>query len=108
MATTYGEVEFFNYITQKEDIIEDVEFQVEGYVTPYTPAKFGNSYDSSYPAEGGELEEYTITLDGREITDAEFLALGGDFDKLTEALSEEQLACEEDCAVDAAADAADC
>lgn len=58
-----------------EDDDRLVEFEVDGSVSPYCPAKISGPPESCYPAEGGELEDITdITLTrfecaGRTLTD---------------------------------------
>lgn len=70
------------------DIIEDIEFEVEvdGF-TPGVPASFRGNPDNWSDSESAEVD-YTIRLDGREVTLAEFQALGGDRDELEDSLVE--------------------
>lgn len=60
------------------EVMEDLEFEVEvDHYQPGSPADFRGNPDNWSAPEDAELD-YRITLDGREITDAEFRALGGD------------------------------
>ena len=44
-------------------------FKVDALFTPYVRAKTSGDPDDCYPAEGGELEELTVWLDGKNVTD---------------------------------------
>jgi hypothetical protein len=95
MATVYCECEFFNFKTGEEDIIEDIEVEVDGKVSPYVPAKLWGHPDTWAPAEGGEIDDMTFTLDdGTEITEEQFKALGGSVKRAEEALFEQAAECE--------------
>jgi len=39
-------------------------FEIEGNLTPYVPARTYGPPEDCYPAEGGQLEEYQVTLIG--------------------------------------------
>ncbi len=48
----------------------EIEVELDGRVTPYHPAvMYLKNGDPGYPEEGGELEDFTVTLDGKDITD---------------------------------------
>jgi len=41
-----------------------LKFSISGYVSPFIPARLGGLPEQCYPAEGGELEDYTVRLLG--------------------------------------------
>lgn len=55
----------------------EIELQVTYSVTPYVPAQGPTYASGGQPAEGGEVELISVTLDGREetLTDAEESAI---------------------------------
>jgi hypothetical protein len=56
------------YLYDDED--NETEVELEGYVSKYHPATmYKNNGDPGEPAEGGELEDFAIYLDGKDITD---------------------------------------
>ncbi len=48
----------------------EIEVELDGYVTKYHPATmYKKNGDPGDPEEGGELEDFTVTLDGKDITE---------------------------------------
>ena len=48
----------------------EIEVELDGKVSKYHPAvMYLPNGDPGYPEEGGELEDFTVTLDGNDITD---------------------------------------
>jgi hypothetical protein len=48
----------------------EIEVELDGYVSKYHPATmYKNNGDPGDPEEGGELEDFTVKLDGIDITD---------------------------------------
>jgi hypothetical protein len=43
-----------------------VEVEVSGLFSPYIPARLSGPPEDCYPAEGGECEDFTATVDGKE------------------------------------------
>jgi len=54
--------------------VEEIEVELSAYVTPYTPARTHGDPDDCYPAEGGDVEDLTATVDGKpfELTSEEY------------------------------------
>ena len=56
------------YLYDDED--NETEVELEGYVSKYHPAvMYLSNGDPGYPEEGGELEDFSVWLDGKDITD---------------------------------------
>jgi hypothetical protein len=48
----------------------EIEVDLDGSISKYYPAvMYLRNGDPGYPEEGGELEDFTVTLDGKDITD---------------------------------------
>lgn len=54
--------------------VEEIEVDVSAHVTPYVPARTSGDPDDCYPAEGGDVEDLTATVDGKpfELTAEEY------------------------------------
>lgn len=56
------------YIYDDDD--NETEVELEGTVTKYCPARmYLSNGDPGYPEEGGELEDFAVMLNGKDITD---------------------------------------
>lgn len=64
------------------------EFEVDANVEEYIPARMGGHPDDREPASGGGVEEWRIKYEGKVLTDAEFVALGGNIKYLEEQVKE--------------------
>jgi hypothetical protein len=51
-----------SYTWEDEDNNRVLEFDIEGSVSKYIPAKISGPPENCYPAEGGDLEDWEITL----------------------------------------------
>lgn len=71
----------------EEDLTEDVEIEVSGNVQPFVRGNRRGDPGDWEPDEGGEVEDLSFSLDGKEISEAHFLALGGDLDDAREAVA---------------------
>ena len=58
----------FRYEIENEDgeVLDNVT--VEAYFSPYVPAFTSGAPEDCYPAEGGEIEDLWVYLDGEDIT----------------------------------------
>jgi len=57
--------------TDKCNLVER-EYEVVGHVSRIVPARVSGPPEDCYPAEGGEVEDMTITLDGQKFDQSEF------------------------------------
>jgi hypothetical protein len=62
------------------------EYEVSASVSAYVPARTNCRVDDSYPAEGGEVEDIAITLNGEDVDLDDFSPK--EQDKMAEMLSE--------------------
>ncbi len=71
-----------------EDSCELVEkeYEVSGHVSAYVPARLHGHPDSWAPAEGGEVEDITVTLEGKDVDLDDFSAK--EQDRMAELLAE--------------------
>lgn len=51
-------------------LYQELLFTCNGDFSPYTPAKIYAPAEECYPAEGGELENFTVMLGTIDVTDA--------------------------------------
>jgi len=75
-----------DFPVEKEDGTEIV-FTVTATLSPYTPARL-NPVDLAHPAEGGDVEDITLQLNGAEISVADAVLLGLDQEKLDQHVRE--------------------
>lgn len=47
--------------------LEEKEYEVSGHVSAIIPARLYGPPEDCYPAEGGEVEDITVTLAGKEV-----------------------------------------
>lgn len=66
--------------------IKEFEYLVTGYVSAYVPAKTYGPPENCYPAEGGEVEDITVTLSGEDVDLNDFSQK--DQDRMIEQLAE--------------------
>lgn len=52
--------------------LEEKTYEVTASVSGYVPAKISGPPENCYPAEGGEVEIESITLDGKEVEQNSF------------------------------------
>ena len=53
-----------------DDNETELEVELEGYITKYHPATmYKNNGDPGDPEEGGELEDFAVILNDKDITD---------------------------------------
>jgi hypothetical protein len=81
MVAIYVTVE---WATDSEEDVE-IECDCEGF-QPFVKGNRRGHPDTWEPDEGGYVEDVTYTLDGREISEAQFIRLGGDPKKAERAL----------------------
>ena len=56
------------YIYDNDD--NKTEVELDGFISKYHPAvMYLRNGDPGYPEEGGELEDFAVLLDGKDITD---------------------------------------
>lgn len=71
----------------EDDEGNETEVELEGYISKYHPATmYKNNGDPGDPAEGGELEDFAIYLDGKDITET---VSNEDYDRLYQSFIEE-------------------
>jgi len=74
MATINFTVEREVMIDGEVDL-EEIDLEIEGVATPYSPARLSGHPDTWCPAEGGEVEIEYVLLNGKpwdgELTDSE-------------------------------------
>lgn len=66
--------------------LTEKEYEVSGGVSAFVPAKTYGRPEDCYPAEGGEVEDITVTLEGKDVDLDDFSPK--DQEKMAEMLSE--------------------
>lgn len=66
--------------------LTEKEYEVSGHVSAYDPGICSGPPDRCYPPEGGEVEDITVTLDGKDVDLDDFSPK--DQEKMAEMLAE--------------------
>ena len=75
-------------VEMPDDTLPEFEFEVSAHVNAYDPGRLSGPPENCYPPEGGDCDDIALFLDGRELTEEEFKALGGSWDKLRASVEE--------------------
>lgn len=55
---------------------DETEYEVQASVTPYDPGRTWGDPEKCYPPEGGDIEDLTVKLSGKEIPEEQWATLG--------------------------------
>ena len=66
----------------------EVEVEINANILPYVPGKLSGPPENCYPPEGGECDDWSLTLDGQPLSDKDFEEMGGNLDSLRSSVEE--------------------